>query len=68
MPEEEFMHRNKGPVSIKLQVPNMQDKTEWKMNEQGLVFTLPFTDQVSIIKVKIHEAMGMLSGETVTTV
>lgn len=35
-----------GPVSIKVQVPNMQDKTEWKLNGQVLVFTLPLTDQV----------------------
>lgn len=63
MPEEEFLRRNKGPVSIKVQVPNMQDKTEWKLNGQGLVFTLPLTDQVSVIKVKIHEATGMPAGK-----
>jgi hypothetical protein len=33
-------------VSIKVQVPNMQDKTEWKLNGQVLVFTFPLTDQV----------------------
>nr|KAF6282809.1 splicing factor 3a subunit 1 [Myotis myotis] len=63
MPEEEFLRRNKGPVSIKVQVPNMQDKTEWKLNGQVLVFTLPLTDQVSVIKVKIHEATGMPAGK-----
>lgn len=82
-----------GPVSIKVQVPNMQDKTEWKLNGQVLVFTLPLTDQVwccgeprgrgqlppadlskgmndlslvpqvSVIKVKIHEATGMPAGK-----
>lgn len=78
----------------------MQDKTEWKLNGQGLVFTLPLTDQVcfatpswyrcfgvsglgqlfpdglnkrmnelsvipqvSVIKVKIHEATGMPAGK-----
>lgn len=63
VPEEEFLRRNKGPVSIKVQVPNMQDKTEWKLNGQVLVFTLPLTDQVSVIKVKIHEATGMPAGK-----
>eukprot|EP00061_Rhincodon_typus_P018293 g47406.t1 len=34
-----------GPVTVKIQVPNMQDKSEWKLNGQILVFTLPLTDQ-----------------------
>ena len=37
----------------------MQDKTEWKLNGQGQVFTLPLTDQVSVIKGKIHGATEM---------
>ncbi|KAK4813206.1 hypothetical protein QYF61_018007 [Mycteria americana] len=45
IPEEEFLRRNKGPVTVKVQVPNMQDKTEWKLNGQVLVFTLPLSDQ-----------------------
>uniref|UniRef100_K7G1W6 Splicing factor 3A subunit 1 n=2 Tax=Pelodiscus sinensis TaxID=13735 RepID=K7G1W6_PELSI len=52
-----------GPVTVKVQVPNMQDKTEWKLSGQVLVFTLPLSDQVSVIKVKIHEATGMPAGK-----
>ncbi|KAK0152110.1 Splicing factor 3A subunit 1 [Merluccius polli] len=63
MPEEEFLRRNKGPVAVKVQVPNMQDKTEWKLSGQVLNFTVPLTDQVSVIKVKIHEATGMPAGK-----
>lgn len=63
MPEEEFLRRNKGPVAVKVQVPNMQDKTEWKLNGQVLNFSVPLTDQVSVIKVKIHEATGMPAGK-----
>ncbi|XP_066500734.1 splicing factor 3A subunit 1 [Hoplias malabaricus] len=63
MPEEEFLRKNKGPVAVKVQVPNMQDKTEWKLSGQVLSFTLPLTDQVSVIKVKIHEATGMPAGK-----
>ncbi|OCT98119.1 hypothetical protein XELAEV_18010347mg [Xenopus laevis] len=59
IPEEEFLRRNKGPVTVKVQVPNMQDKTEWKLGGQVLSFTLPLSDQVSVMKVKIHEATGM---------
>ncbi|XP_060737607.1 splicing factor 3A subunit 1 [Tachysurus vachellii] len=63
IPEDEFLRRNKGPVAVKVQVPNMQDKTEWKLSGQVLNFTLPLTDQVSVIKVKIHEATGMPAGK-----
>ncbi|XP_033828207.1 splicing factor 3A subunit 1 [Periophthalmus magnuspinnatus] len=63
IPEEEFLRRNKGPVAVKVQVPNMQDKTEWKLNGQVLNFTVHLTDQVSVIKVKIHEATGMPAGK-----
>ncbi|NWZ50303.1 SF3A1 factor, partial [Haliaeetus albicilla] len=75
IPEEEFLRRNKVRVWAGFQVPNMQDKTEWKLNGQVLVFTLPLSDQacslltwplpllVSVIKVKIHEATGMPAGK-----
>ncbi|XP_031426009.1 splicing factor 3A subunit 1 [Clupea harengus] len=63
IPEEEYLRRNKGPVTVKVQVPNMQDKTEWKLSGQILSFTVPLTDQVSVIKVKIHEATGMPAGK-----
>lgn len=63
IPEEEFLRRNKGPVAVKVQVPNMQDKSEWKLTGQVLNFTVPVTDQVSVIKVKIHEATGMPAGK-----
>uniref|UniRef100_A0A803WDQ1 Splicing factor 3A subunit 1 n=1 Tax=Ficedula albicollis TaxID=59894 RepID=A0A803WDQ1_FICAL len=60
IPEEEFLRRNKGPVTVKVQVPNMQDKTEWKLNGQVLVSS---SCPVSVIKVKIHEATGMPAGK-----
>ncbi|CAL9708530.1 unnamed protein product [Knipowitschia caucasica] len=63
IPEEEFLRRSKGPVAVKVQVPNMQDKTEWKLNGQVLNFTVHLTDQVSVIKAKIHEATGMPAGK-----
>ncbi|XP_043924458.1 splicing factor 3A subunit 1 [Protopterus annectens] len=63
IPEEEFLRRHKGPVMVRIQVPNMQDKTEWKLCGQMLAFSLPLTDQVSVIKMKIHEATGMPAGK-----
>lgn len=76
-------------MAVKVQVPNMQDKSEWKLSGQVLNFTVPLTDQVgdcwlimlfsvvekpcqcavamypqvSVIKVKIHEATGMPAGK-----
>uniref|UniRef100_A0A8C1A3P9 Splicing factor 3A subunit 1 n=2 Tax=Cyprinus carpio TaxID=7962 RepID=A0A8C1A3P9_CYPCA len=58
-----LLHESFGPVAVKVQVPNMQDKTEWKLSGQVLNFNLPLTDQVSVIKVKIHEATGMPAGK-----
>uniref|UniRef100_G3TTS0 Splicing factor 3a subunit 1 n=1 Tax=Loxodonta africana TaxID=9785 RepID=G3TTS0_LOXAF len=37
--------------------------TEWKLSRQVPVFTLPLTDQVFIIKVKICEAMSIPAGK-----
>uniref|UniRef100_UPI00358F1148 splicing factor 3A subunit 1-like n=1 Tax=Myxine glutinosa TaxID=7769 RepID=UPI00358F1148 len=63
IPEEEFLRQAKGPVTFKVQVPTMQDKSEWKLGGQTLTFTLPLTDQVSVIKAKIHETTGMPAGK-----
>ncbi|KAI5945731.1 Splicing factor 3A subunit 1 [Manis javanica] len=63
MLEEEFLLRNKGPVSIKVQVPNMQYKLEWKLKGQVLVVTLPIIDQGSVTKMQIHAAMDMSAGK-----
>lgn len=63
IPENEFLARNKGPVTFKIQVPNHPDKPEWQLNGQSLTFTLPLTDNVSVIKAKIHEALGMPAGK-----
>ncbi|KAG8194724.1 hypothetical protein JTE90_026374 [Oedothorax gibbosus] len=61
--EEEFLKKNKSPVTFRVQVPNISDKQEWKLNGQVLVFTLPLTDVVSVIKAKVHEATGMPPGK-----
>ncbi|XP_067668846.1 splicing factor 3A subunit 1-like [Haliotis asinina] len=63
MPEEEFLKKNKGPVTIKVAVPNVPDKPEWKLKGQKLDFTLPLTDSVSVIKAKLHESLGMPAGK-----
>ncbi|RWS31181.1 splicing factor 3A subunit 1-like protein [Leptotrombidium deliense] len=63
MSEEDFIRRNSGPVTFKVQVPNIPDKPEWKLHGQMLTLSLPLTDLVSVIKVKIHEQIGMPPGK-----
>ena len=48
------LSRLQGPVAVKVQVPNMQDKTEWKLSGQVLNFTVPLTDQVLCLLLTVH--------------
>ena len=40
IPEGEFLVRNVGPVTMKVSVPNMPDKPEWKCDSQMMSITL----------------------------
>lgn len=61
--EDEFIRRNPGNVSFKIQVPQSSEKAEWKLNGQVLNLTLPLVDTVSTLKGKIHEQIGMPPGK-----
>lgn len=63
IPEAEFLAKNKGPVTVRVQVPGAQEKPEWKLNGQILTMTLPLTDTVSVLKAKLHEELGMPPGK-----
>ncbi|KAG8237922.1 hypothetical protein J437_LFUL017451 [Ladona fulva] len=63
MPEGEFMAKNPSPVTLKVAVPNMSEKPEWRLKGQLLTLTLPLTDTVSVIKAKVHEETGMPPGK-----
>ncbi|KAL8625577.1 splicing factor 3a, subunit 1 [Nucella lapillus] len=63
IPEEIFLQKNKGPVMVKVMVPNVSDKPEWKLNGQTLEFSLPLTDTVSVLKAKLNESLGMPAGK-----
>jgi len=52
-----------SPVSLKVAVPNMSEKPEWRLKGQVLPLTLPLSDTVSVIKAKIHEETGMPPGK-----
>ncbi|XP_002739067.1 splicing factor 3A subunit 1-like [Saccoglossus kowalevskii] len=63
LPENLFLVKNPGPVMFKVQVPHLPDKPEWKLNGQALTMTLPITDQISVIKAKLFEELGMPTGK-----
>lgn len=63
IPAEAFLQQNGGPVMFRVQCPSLPEKTEWNLQGQVLHFTLPLTDEVSVIKAKIHESTGMPAGK-----
>ena len=63
VPEGEFLARNPSPVTMKVAVPNMPDKPEWKLEGQMLSITLALTDTVNTLKAQIMEELGMPQGK-----
>ncbi|KAK9874570.1 hypothetical protein WA026_005403 [Henosepilachna vigintioctopunctata] len=59
IPEEVFLLRNPSPVSVKVTIPMIPEKTEWKLTGQTMSLTLPLSESVSNLKVKIQEETGM---------
>lgn len=62
MLEVEFIPKNEAAV-FKIQVPNTQGKTGWKLKGQVPVFTLQLSDQSSAIMEKVSEATGVPAGK-----
>ena len=48
---------------FKVILPNMPDKSEWRLGGQIIELTLPLEDPVSVIKAKIHEITNMPPGK-----
>ncbi|XP_064485090.1 splicing factor 3A subunit 1-like [Ornithodoros turicata] len=63
VPEADFLKQYRGPVTIKVQVPEASDKAEWKLKGQTVTLTLPLTDTISVLKAKLHEELGMPPGK-----
>lgn len=42
-----------------MQIPNVLDKSEWKLNGQTIAVSLALSDPVSLLKSKIQEETGM---------
>ncbi|XP_072163145.1 splicing factor 3A subunit 1-like [Diadema setosum] len=63
MPEEQFLATHKGSVMFNVLVPLVQDKPEWKLQGQRITLNMPLTDQVSVIKAKLFEQLGIPAGK-----
>uniref|UniRef100_A0A1A9Z7E6 Splicing factor 3A subunit 1 n=1 Tax=Glossina pallidipes TaxID=7398 RepID=A0A1A9Z7E6_GLOPL len=59
VPEADFIAMHKSPVTIQVQIPNVIDKSEWKLNGQTIAVSLALTDAISLLKSKIQEETGM---------
>lgn len=59
VPENEWMARNSGPITIQVQIPNMTDKTEWRLNGQMAAYSFSPSDLITSLKSKIQEETGM---------
>ncbi|GLV44318.1 Splicing factor 3a subunit 1 [Carabus blaptoides fortunei] len=59
IPEDVFLARNASPVTFKVIVPAMPEKSEWRLNGQILTYTLPLNENVANIKTKIQDDTGM---------
>ena len=63
IPEEEFLLHHSGPVTFQVNASSISEKPEWKLQGKTINLTLHLTDQVSVIKAKIHEEIGMPPGK-----
>ncbi|XP_046661348.1 splicing factor 3A subunit 1 isoform X3 [Homalodisca vitripennis] len=63
IPEHVFLGKTKSPVTFAVTVPQMPERTEWKLKGQVLTVTLPLSDSVSVIKAKIYEATQVPPGK-----
>lgn len=43
-----------GPVTFKVAVPKVPEKTEWKMSGQLITLTMPLTDTVWTVSYSFH--------------
>lgn len=63
IPEDRFLATHKGSVMFNVVVPLVQDKPEWKLHGQRITLNMPLTDQVSVIKAKLFEQLGIPAGK-----
>jgi len=63
VPEAQFIRQHPGRVNLHVSVPNVDDKPEWKLNGQVLQLSFPITENISALKTKINDEIGMPPGK-----
>lgn len=48
-----------NPVTLKVAIPVLPEKAEWKLNGQVLTLTLPLTETISSLKAKLQDETNM---------
>jgi splicing factor 3A subunit 1 len=61
--ESEFLKKNTRPITFRVAVPELPDKSEWQCQGQTLSITMPLTAQCNGIKSKIFEMIDMPAGK-----
>jgi splicing factor 3A subunit 1 len=59
LPEAEWRSRISGPVTVKVSVPSVPEKTEWKLHGQIIEVEANISDTVRHLKEKIQEILSM---------
>lgn len=59
IPENQFLALHNNLVTLQIQVPNLSEKSEWRLNGQSFTIALSLTDSVSVLKMKIQDETGM---------
>lgn len=59
IPENQFLALHSNLVTVQVQVPNISEKSEWRLNGQTFAITLSLTDSVSVLKSKVQDETGM---------
>jgi splicing factor 3A subunit 1 len=48
-----------GPIRIRVQVPNEEGKSEWKLNGQTLTINVNLTDNITTLKERVKDETGL---------
>eukprot|EP00088_Acartia_fossae_P052399 TRINITY_DN5917_c0_g1_i4.p1 TRINITY_DN5917_c0_g1~~TRINITY_DN5917_c0_g1_i4.p1 ORF type:complete len:773 (-),score=302.98 TRINITY_DN5917_c0_g1_i4:60-2378(-) len=63
LPEAQFIAQNPAPVNVAVSIPKVEEKPEWKLNGQVLTFRMEIRDNVSALKAKINDEIGIPPGK-----
>ncbi|XP_050506263.1 splicing factor 3A subunit 1 isoform X2 [Diabrotica virgifera virgifera] len=59
IPEKLFLARHQSQVAIKISIPHMPEKSEWKLTGKMISWTVPLAESVANLKAKLQEETNM---------